>query len=89
MNEKSSGKNKNSRTDRGLGSEISRGCIRRDEIYTLSEFKLRLGVTDATLRAARSAGLPVYYVHKHAYINGSDWIDYVRSQGRSAQSRSE
>lgn len=87
MNEKPSGTKRSHGCD-ALGPTICRGFIHRNELYTLSEFKLRLGVTDATLRAARSAGLPVYYVHKHAYINGSDWIDYIRSTGRSSQSRS-
>ena len=63
-------------------SDESRGVIRRDELYTLNEFKLRLGVTDATLRSARRAGFCVYYAHKHGYIYGDDWIDYVRSVGR-------
>lgn len=63
-------------------SDDRRGVIRRDELYTLSEFKLSLKVSDATLRSARRAGLRVYYMHKHAYIFGGDWIDYVRSDGR-------
>jgi hypothetical protein len=63
-------------------SDERRGVIRSDELYTLSEFKLRLKVTDATLRSARRAGLGVYYVHRHGYIFGDDWFDYVRSAGR-------
>lgn len=57
-------------------SELS-GVINPHELYTLDAFKRRLGVRDATLRTARRAGLRVYYVHKHAYIYGRDWIDYV------------
>ncbi len=53
------------------------GVINPEELYTLDAFKRRLGVRDATLRTARRAGLRVYYVHKHAYIHGRDWIDYV------------
>lgn len=55
------------------------GVINPEELYTLDAFKRRLGVREATLRAARRAGLRVYYVHKHAYIYGRDWIDYVRN----------
>jgi len=57
-------------------NELS-GVINPEELYTLDAFKRRLGVRDATLRTARRAGLRVYYVHKHAYIYGRDWIDYV------------
>ena len=57
------------------------GVISPNELYTLSAFKRRLGIQEATLRSARRAGLRVYYVHKHAYVYGRDWIEYVlRSQ---------
>lgn len=26
-------------------------------------------------------GWMIYYVHKHAYVYGRDWIDYVRNTG--------
>ena len=57
--------------------DSSSGVIHPDELYTLSAIKRRLGVREATMRAARRAGLRVYYVHKHAYVYGRDWIDYV------------
>ncbi len=57
------------------------GIIHPDELYTLTAIKQRLGVRDATLRAARRAGLRVYYVHKHAYVYGRDWIEYVLASG--------
>ena len=53
------------------------GVINPDELYTLKAFTRRLGIREATVRSARRAGLQVYYVHKHAYIYGRDWIDYV------------
>lgn len=64
------------------------GVINPEELYTLEAFKRRLGVRDATLRTARRAGLQVYYVHKHAYIYGRDWIDYVLNSqnGRNGES---
>lgn len=58
---------------------FSTGVINPDELYTLSAFTRRLGIKQATVRAARRAGLKVYYVHKHAYIHGQDWINYVLS----------
>lgn len=56
---------------------VTTGVINPDELYTIATFKHRLGIQAATLRAARRAGLKVYYVHKHAYVYGRDWIEYV------------
>ena len=64
------------------GDDLISGVINPDELYTLSAFTRRLGIRQATVRAARRAGLRVYYVHKHAYIHGRDWIEYVLAQGR-------
>ena len=61
------------------GDDFSSGVICPDELYSLKAFTRRLGIREATLRSARRAGLRVYYVHKHAYIHGRDWIDYVLS----------
>jgi hypothetical protein len=58
---------------------IPAGVINPEELYTLKTFTHRLGIKASTLRSARRAGLQVYYVHKHGYIYGRDWIDYVRS----------
>ncbi len=55
------------------------GIIRSDELYTLEALKKRLGIRDATLRAARRAGLPVFYKHGRGFIQGRDWIAYVCS----------
>lgn len=73
------------------GDDFSLGVINPGELYTLKAFTRKLGIREATLRSARRAGLRVYYVHKHAYIYGRDWIDYVlNSQGRrSGDSASE
>src|ERR1700687_1838702 len=65
------------RTSSGPVGLESRGVIRLDELYALTEFKRRLGFTSATLRSARRGGLRVYYKHKHGYVYGRDWIDYV------------
>lgn len=65
------------------------GVIHPDELYTLTAIKQRLGVRDATLRAARRAGLRVYYVHKHAYVYGRDWIEYVLASGHQQNSHAK
>lgn len=57
------------------------GVINPEELYTLTAFKRRLGVADATLRAARRAGLKVHYLHKQGFILGRDWIEYVVNSG--------
>lgn len=66
-------------------TEDAVGVISPEELYTLKAFARRLGVKEATLRSARRAGLKVYYAHKHAYVLGRDWIEYVlRTADRSA-----
>ena len=60
------------------------GVINPDELYTLTAFKRRLGVADATLRTARRAGLKVHYLHKQGFILGRDWIEYVVNSGPNA-----
>jgi hypothetical protein len=53
------------------------GVIRPDELYTLEALKVRMGIRDATLRAARRAGLKVHYRHGRGFVHGRDWISYV------------
>lgn len=65
--------------------DVAVGVINPDQLYTLKEFTRRLGIRAATLRSARRAGLRVLYVHKHGYVYGRDWIEYVL---RSHESRS-
>ncbi|GIW83102.1 MAG: hypothetical protein KatS3mg105_4909 [Gemmatales bacterium] len=67
------------------------GVINPDELYTLQAFTRRLGIKAATVRAARRAGLRVYYAHRHGYIHGRDWIEYVLASGdrRNGDSVSE
>lgn len=60
-----------------LTTDETNGVIKPDELYTLKAFARRLGIKASTLRSARRAGLKVYYVHKHAYVHGRDWIEYV------------
>lgn len=53
------------------------GVINPEALYTLEAIKRRLGIRDATLRAARRAGLRVHYKHGRGFVYGRDWIDYV------------
>jgi len=64
------------------------GVVNPDELYTLDAFKRRLNIREATLRSARRAGLRVYYVHKHAYVHGRDWIEYVLNSKNCRQTGS-
>ncbi len=62
------------------------GVIRADEVYTLPEFKARVGFkNDAALRSARRNGLKVLYAHRHGYVRGADWLDYLESLGTSTE----
>lgn len=54
-----------------------RGVIIAHELYTLEALKRRVGIRDAALRAARRAGLQVYYKHRRGFVYGRDWIKYV------------
>ncbi len=53
------------------------GIIEPQKLYTLAEFKRQLGIKDATLRAARRAGLRVHECHGRRYVHGQEWIRYV------------
>ena len=55
------------------------GVITPGELYTFDALKRRLGIRDATLRAARRSGLQVYYKHGRGYVLGQEWIRYIRS----------
>jgi hypothetical protein len=55
------------------------GVVRPEELYTLEALKGRVGIRDSTLRAARRAGLKVYYRHGRGFILGRDWISHVCS----------
>lgn len=78
---------KNGASPRGVEhrAAIPSGVIRADELYTIDEFKKRLGIKDSTLRAARRAGFSISYLHGRAYILGKDWITYVTNAGRPLQ----
>ena len=53
------------------------GVVRPEELYTLEALKQRMGIRDATLRAARRSGMKVHYKHGRGFVRGADWISYV------------
>lgn len=62
------------------------GVIVPEGLYTLKEFKARLGVSDSLLRKARNAGLKVRRIHGRGFILGCDFIDYIRTQASKSKS---
>lgn len=65
-------------------TQINPGIVFPEALYTITALKNCLGITDATLRAARRQGLTVYYPHKQGYVLGQDWIEHVTSTGRTS-----
>ena len=55
----------------------SQGTIRSEELYTLDEFKRRVGLKDAGLRTARRNGLVIHYTGSRGFVLGEDWIRFV------------
>ena len=62
------------------------GFVDPAQLYTIEALKRCLGIKDATLRAARRAGLRVSYKHGRGYILGDDWIDYVQAPAVTEES---
>ena len=67
----------------------SAGIINGEELYSLEALKKRLGIKDATLRAARRAGLAVHYKHGRGFVHGRDWIAYVCSADKPSTAGSQ
>ena len=60
------------------------GTIHIGVVYTLPEFKLRTGLSDAALRSARRHGLRTIPAHGRKYILGRDWHKYLEQQSHHA-----
>lgn len=64
------------------------GVISHGELYTLSEFKRRLGLTDTAMRELRRKGFVVLRVGKRAFVNGflaiaflsKEWVETDESE---------
>ena len=54
------------------------GAIVEGGIYTVAEFKERVGWSEATLRSARHNGLRVYRRGRNGFIHGADFLDWLR-----------
>lgn len=58
------------------------GVIARDEVYTLDEFRERVGWSDHALRTARRNGLTVICTNGRGYVLGSDFLAYLDAKRR-------
>lgn len=62
--------------------EVAEGVVDPDHLYTLQELSQRTGWRAGSFRTARRNGLQVKYAGRQCFIQGSDFISYVRSQGK-------
>lgn len=51
--------------------------IRKDESYTVGEFRKRAGLGDYAYRRARKEGLRVVEIGKKRYVRGIDWLEHL------------
>ena len=58
-------------------SNTSQGVVRRDEVYTLTELKSRLGIGDVALRKARERGLKVSKIGVRKLVHGADVLAFL------------
>jgi len=58
------------------------GQIGASDLYTIEEFKRRLGLSSWAMWKARRSGLKVYHVARNRYVLGKDYIAFVESTGR-------
>jgi hypothetical protein len=56
------------------------GFIQGDQLYTLSEFRRRLGLGERALRTARRRGLPVHKVGRAKYVIGAEAIEWFKTK---------
>ena len=59
---------------KSLGKRV--GVIRADELYTVNEIKLRLGVQEHGLRQMKRAGLKVIHFGRRNYVRGQSVLDF-------------
>ena len=57
------------------------GVISVHEFYTLKEFKRRMGLTEAAMRALRRKGFEVARVGKRAFVPGALAIVFLTKEG--------
>ncbi len=65
--------------------ETTPRVIREDELYTLEEFKGRMGIKKAAWRTMRRQGLPVLRIGQRGYVDGRQAIDHIRTHNGGEQ----
>ena len=58
------------------------GQIGASDLYTIEEFKRRLGLSSWAMWKAQRSGLKVYKISRHRFILGKDYIAFVENTGR-------
>ena len=58
------------------------GSIGESDLYTIGEFKRRLGLSSFAMWRARRSGLRVYTIARHRYVLGKDYIAHVEAVGK-------
>ncbi len=58
------------------------GSIGGNDLYTIDELKLRLGLSSWAMRRAQRQGLTVYKIARRKFVLGRDYIAYVETTGR-------
>ncbi len=65
-------------------ASLSVPAIEANVSYPLASFCQITQLGKHALRSARREGLRVRYVGSRAFIDGSDWLDFVRTKGDDA-----
>ena len=55
-------------------------ALRADELYTLREFKRRMGLSESAWRALKARGFPVSRSGKRVFVSGRLAITYYEHQ---------
>ena len=58
------------------------GSIGASDLYTIGEFKRRLGLSSYAMWQARRNGLKVYTLARQRYVLGKDYIAHVEAAGK-------
>ena len=58
------------------------GQIGASDLYTIEEFKRRLGLSSLAMWKARRRGLKVYKISRQQFVLGKDYIAFVESTGK-------
>ncbi len=56
------------------------GEISATAVYTLEEFKRRVGLAEWAFRECKRAGLKCIKIGRRKYIRGSDWLEFLDRQ---------